>query len=205
MKRWIVLWALGAVLLVVGGVLWFVPVVPDGPHTVTPPVLETSQRWYWVEDNVTGFSVTGTVPFSLEWSSSAELYLDYAICPSPQSDFTDFFNSSFRIHGCSEFYGLQGSSSEYPGGALSAGVPSGGSVVLAWALETYGPHNVSITYTFWTGLTVAGLALLILGPISIGLGVIALMRARRRQAEEWTSSPTRASAPSSPPSPEKPP
>jgi hypothetical protein len=188
MYRWTGLWALGAVLLIAGGVLLFVPAVPNGPHTVTPPDLATQDRWYYVEDNVTGFTVTGNVPFTLDWSSSAMLYLDYAVCPRPQSNFSGFFNGSFSIAGCNEVYGLQGSSSDSPSGALSTGVPAGGSVVLAWGLFTYGPHNISITYTFWTGLTIAGPVLLILGLISIGLGVVTFIMSGKPESSE--SKPT---------------
>jgi len=179
MYPWERLWALGAVLLIAGGVLLFVPAAPDGPHTVTPPVLETQQRWYWVEDNVTGFTVTGTVPLTVEWSSSAVLYLDYAICPRPQSNLSGFFNGGYTIAGCSENYGLQGSSSDLP----STSVPAGGSVILGWALTQFGPQNVSITYTLWTGLTIAGPVLLTLGPVSVGLGVFVLKRFQRRRAQ----------------------
>ena len=188
MYRWIVMCALGAILLIAGGVLLFVPVVSDGPHTATPPDLATQDRWYYVEDNVTGFTVTGTVPFTLDWSSSTTLYLDYAICSHPQSNFSDFFHGNLSTADCDEVYGLYGSSSNSATGALSTGVPAGGSVVLAWGLFTYGPHNISITYTFWTGLTIAGPVLLILGLISIGLGVVTFIMSGKPESSE--SKPT---------------
>lgn len=179
MNRWIALWALGAALLISGVVLLFVPVVPDGPHTVTPPVLETQQRWYWVEDNVTGFTLTGTVPFTLDWSSNALLYLDYAICSSPQSNFSSFFTGNRGVTGCREVYGLEGSSGSRPTWDFSTNVSAGGSVVLAWALTTFGPQNVSITYTFWTGLTISGPILFAAGVASIILGVFYVVKSRR--------------------------
>ncbi len=183
---WAGLWALGAVLLIVGAVLLFVPVVSSGPHTVTPPDLATQDRWYFVEDNVTGFTVTGNVPLTLDWSASAMLYLDYAICSHPQSNFSDFFRGNFSTADCNEVYGVQGSSTQ----SNSWSVPAGGSVVLAWGLFTYGPHNISITYTFWAGLTIAGPVLLTLGAVSIGLGVITLMWARRPKTPEAAATGT---------------
>jgi hypothetical protein len=181
---WAGLWALGAVLLIVGAVLLFVPVVSSGPHTVTPPDLATQDRWYFVEDNVTGFTVTGNVPLTLDWNASAMLYLDYAICSHPQSNFSDFFRGNFSTADCNEVYGVQGSSTQ----SNSWSVPAGGSVVLAWGLFTYGPHNISITYTFWTGLTIAGPVLLILGLIAIGLGVVTFIMSGKPESSE--SKPT---------------
>ena len=176
MRRWTAFWVLGALLVLVGSVLLFVPVVPSGPHTVTPPVLETQERWYWTEVNLTTYSITGSIPFSLVWSATAEVYLDYAICPGPRTNFTGFFNGSSSVDGCQEAYGLTGST---PASTVSWSMPLGGSVVLAWALTSFGPNNVSISYTTYTGVTYLGAFVVVVGAGAMALGVISFYRASR--------------------------
>lgn len=168
MERWTLLWILAFVLLVAGAVLLFVPVVPGGTQTVTPPKLASEDQWYFYEVNVTALSVTGSVPFTLFWSSTSPLYLDYATCSRPQSSFSGFFNGNFSEHGCSVFYGVSGSSNNP---ALTVGVPAGGSIILGWGIVQFGPASISITYTTWTGVTWVS-------PILLIAGVVAVLRGR---------------------------
>ncbi len=167
MERWTLLWILAFVLLLVGGLLLFVPVVPSGTQTVTPPKLASEDQWYIYEVNVTAFSVTGSVPFTLFWSSTSSLYLDYATCRMPQSSFSGFFNGQSNESGCSEIYGLSGASNNP---ALTVSVPAGGSIILGWGLFHYGPASVSISYATWTGVTWVSPILLIAGVVAIFRG-----------------------------------
>ena len=173
MERWTLLWTLAFVLLVVGVLLLFVPVVPSGTQTVTPPKLASEDQWYIYEVNVTTFSVTGSVPFTLFWSATSSLYLDYATCRMPQSNFSGLFNGQFSENGCSEFYGLAGASNNP---ALTVSVPAGGSIILAWGLFQSGQASVSISYSTWTGVTWVS-------PLLIVAGVVAILRGRAELIE----------------------
>ena len=63
MYRWTLLWALGAVLLVAGGALLFVPVVPDEPYSVSVPAAPSGAHGsFFLVENITGYSVTGSGP-----------------------------------------------------------------------------------------------------------------------------------------------
>lgn len=178
MERWTKLWVLAIALLSIGALLLFVPTIPNGTHTVTPAGL-ASGHWYFYEVNVTAFSVTGSVPFTLYWGSSTQLYLDYAICPTPLSNFTGFFDGSSSQDGCALSYGLESAppnpATSNPG--LSLSVPPGGSVVLAWGMIQAGPTPISITYTAWTGVTWVS-------PILLVGGVWAALRGRADWIDE---------------------
>jgi len=198
MYRWTALWALGAVLLIVGVISLFVPAIPQqsnsavlDPRTVTP-----SQRWYFVEDNVSGYSITGEIPVLVSWNAGADLYLDYSVCASPPSGAASAFYSDEVPPGCNPWvYGPHGENY-----SVSVNQPNGGSILLAWATVSWGPSNVSMSYTIWTPLPFAGPVLLTAGSISIGLGVILVMAASGREKEESASTGSGTGDPSAHPS-----
>jgi len=164
---------------------------------MTRPTLggtEGTGGYYWVEDNVSGFSITGRVPFTLDWSSSSSepLYMNYAWCSSPQSSFSKLFHGNLTDSGCSEYYGEQGTPSNSGTGNLSTSVPAGGSVVIAWFPQTGTLHNVTITYTFWTGLT---LAVPILFGAGVACGVVGVVLYRRDLYTEIPGSKAPESSP----------
>lgn len=177
MDRWSALWVLGVVLLLTGTILLFVPALPQQSHSMTiDPQNGAPQRWHLVMDNVSGFSITGTIPVLISWSSGAALYLDYAICHSPPPN-ANAFDFNENLPGCDPWvYGVQGSTD-----SISVSQPNGGSVVLEWASESWGPSNFTMSYSIWTGITIAGPVLLTLGAISIGLGVVLLFSAEKTE------------------------
>lgn len=177
MERWTGLWALGAALLVAAGVFLFVPVVPDGPHTITPAVLVSRPPHdvYFLVENLSDYSITGTVPVSISWTSSAALYMVWAICSNHRYNLTLLEAGSNNVAGCQPWdYGPASGATIW---TFSDNVPNGGAIVVAFDLTQLGPHSVNLTYTIWTGLTLASPVLFGAGVVSIALGVFLFMRA----------------------------
>src|SRR5690242_12221828 len=65
----------GILLAILGGILAFVPFIPTGSQTIT-----AQQEWAF---NVTAaFSITGTVPLSISWSSPTDVTVQLVTCDS---------------------------------------------------------------------------------------------------------------------------
>ncbi len=166
---------LGIVLLVVGAGLLFIPIVPQGGHTETVAFLSADRGWYQLSENVSGFSITGVVPVSVSWTSSALVDVDAATC-SGYCDNVDQVASVMQVE-----VGTQGS--------LYLNQPNGGSIFLAWAQQTFAPASVNITFSIWTDLTIAGPLVLISGSIFLILGVVRGSKDRLEVARSASSSP----------------
>jgi hypothetical protein len=138
---WVVV---GVVLLLVGAVLVFVPLVPQPDHTVT-----YGRTGFTA--NLTGYSPTGSIAGTLSWNSNATVEFWFASCPS-----TDCIASSVKVQ---TENGTSGTISfSYPSGteiaALIAGGPAGSTATVKLTLTepTYGSL-----------LILVGLALLLVG------------------------------------------
>jgi len=183
MERWTGLWALGAVLLVAGGVFLFVPVVPDGPHAVTAPAIVNGQPvGYFLVENISGYSISGSIPVSVSWSSDVTLYQSWLICSNHDYDRVPQEAFSRNVSDCRSGGGDPASGAT--SWTVAGNVPNGGSIIVAFGTVQFGPHAMNITYTVWTGLTLASTALFAAGLVSIGLGVFIFMRATRSETSE---------------------
>ncbi len=184
MERWTALWALGAALLVAGAVLLFVPVVPDGPHHVSVPAPpESTPGSYFLVENISTYSITGSVLVSVSWSSDTPLELNYAICSTHKYNLTRLEEGYTDVTGCQPLFFTIGNLAT-KGGSLSVSVSSGGAIVVAfndWFADT---PNANLTYTVWTGLTLASPVLFGAGIVSVGLGVVNFQKALKSRPSD---------------------
>lgn len=139
----------GVVVIVIGAVLLFVPVVNQGTQTVTVTAPEVFQ--------VSGFSITGGIPVSISWTSSVSVEVLAAACSSSCN--TGSINSLSGLV-------LQSGTS----GSFTLNQPNGGEVVLG--VVTTGGTSGSATFTIKTALTTVGSILLILGIIILIVGAV---------------------------------
>ena len=147
-----ILVAIGLVLVILGAVLIFVPIVQASNQTV-------SESSPYVA-NLTGISITGTIPGTISWSSNVQVTFIAASCTSVS--FSGNLLSpcpGFSIIGNQN--GTSGSMTfnVKSGSTLFAGIVSGGSGAQA-----------AVTVT--VALTKIGTVLLIVGVIVLLLGVV---------------------------------
>jgi len=111
-------------------------------------------------ENISGFSITGSIPVSIPWTSAGEMDVVAAAC----------------AHYCSNLSRLPLSSTIYQEllstGSVSLNVPNGGSIFVAWYLQMDYLHSITLTFTVWTGLTPAPPVLLGLGGPVVVLGAL---------------------------------
>jgi uncharacterized membrane protein len=142
----------GVILLVIGAVLLFVPVVPQANETVS-----TSSTLPYDIFSVGGFSLTGSIPISVSWtSSSGAVEVVAAACSSCSSQ-----NAS-SVSGVTIQNGTSGS--------FSLSQPDGGEVLVGAIGSMSSPTNV--TFKITTALTTVGSILVIVGIVVLILGAV---------------------------------
>ena len=139
----------GVVLIVIGAVLLFVPITDQGTQTVTSSAPEVLQ--------VSGFSITGSIPVSISWTSSSAVEVLAAACSS--SCDTGNINA---ISGLTIQSGTSGS--------FTLNQPNGGEIVLG--VITTGGSSASATFTVKTALSLVGTILLLVGIVILIVGAV---------------------------------
>jgi len=155
MRRWVMI--LGIVLILIGIVLSYVPIVPEGNHTATVTFRSSIgiwTAWYQFSENVSGYSVTGVIPVTISWSASAGTAADAAAC----------FGYCTNVTEVESFMKTEG---EGTSGSFSLLQPNGGSIFLALIQQTTPPASDNLTFSITAVLTVAGPLLLTFGTITI--------------------------------------
>lgn len=151
---------LGIVLILIGIVLSYVPVVPEGTHTATVTGSSSAglgSFWYQFSENVSGYSVTGVIPVTISWTASAATDADAAAC----------FGYCHDVTQVESFMKTEG---EGTGGSFSLLQPNGGSIFLALIQQTTPPASDNVSFSITAVLTVAGPLFLTSGTIAIILG-----------------------------------
>jgi hypothetical protein len=162
---------LGIVLILIGIVLSYVPVVPEGTHTATVTGRSSPGIWgFWYQfsENVSGYSVTGVIPVTISWTASAATDADAAAC----------FGYCHNVTQVSSFMQTEG---EGTGGSFSLLQPNGGSIFLALIQQTSPPASDNFSFSITAVLTVAGPLLLTSGTIAIILGGVLQPKGDERQ------------------------
>ncbi len=163
--------AAGVVLLVIGLVLSFVPLVNQG----------STQLGQYVEDAAgpSGYSITGSIPMSISWTSSnsGELAVGVSSCSVSQVQASSCSAST-------TWHNQSGTS-----GSESFSVPDGGSVTFVFSAAGGG----SITLT--TALTTIGLIVIVLGILVLIAGLVL----KRKQPKAPPMAPVTSNPPPSQP------
>ncbi|HTT34333.1 MAG TPA: hypothetical protein VLX64_00080 [Thermoplasmata archaeon] len=152
---------IGLVFAILGAVLAFYPVLQTASTTLTPT--EPYEAW-----NVTaGLSITGTIPITVDWSSSTSVTVIAGTCDSVTG--SGITSACTNPHNSSET-GTSGSFSLTP--------KSGGAVLVAIEI----PTTASVSVTVKEAQTTVGDALLILGVLLFLIGLVMRRRGRARPA-----------------------
>ncbi len=147
--------AIGIVLLVIGAVLAFVPLIQAASQDVS----ESSPAAY----NISAlFSITGTVPLSISYTSSQTVDILVGTCDSV----------TYSPSGQPQCSNPSISSQNASGGTFNVNVKPGGAVVIG----LLGPGTATVTVK--EGQTTAGDILLILGIVLVLVGLVLRGRAR---------------------------
>ncbi|MCI4352422.1 MAG: AAA family ATPase [Thermoplasmata archaeon] len=166
-----VLLVVGLVLAVVGAVLLFVPVVAQPSQTV-----QTTSSTPYVAFTVSGFSLTGSIPVSVSWTSTASVTVLAAACSAQCS------GNPSSISGLTTQTGTSGK--------FTLNQPDGGAVVLG-ALNV-GGAAAAVTFKVTTALTSIGSILLIVGILLLVVGILRWSRKAEMPAAAMAAAPTGA-------------
>lgn len=153
MKVWLVV--LGVVLVAVGGVLLFVPVSSQPSQTVS-----NSAGLPFYIGQISGYSITGTIPVSVSWTATAAVDVIAAACSSGCS--------SGNVTGSVTDLTLQQGTS----GSFTLNQPNNGYIVMGVANETGTPPGTQVTFKITTALTEIGLVLIVVGVILLIVGAV---------------------------------
>lgn len=138
----------GVVVLVIGLVLAFVPLVNQGSTHVG--------QFQSLAEGPSGFSITGSIPVSITWSAATSGSLSVAVSScSPSSASAGTCNGPYTWHNQS---GTSGSE--------SFSIPDGGSAIFAFS--SLGGASVTMT----TALSTIGAILLVIGIIVLIVGLV---------------------------------
>jgi len=158
--------AFGIVLAIIGAVLLFVPVTTQATQAVS----DTNPY----AANVTGFSITGTVAFTLTWTSSSVVELTAASCASVD------FSAGNPCQG-ETLLGTQNGTS----GSMSFNLKPGAALLIGTPNSPGGSADITLK----SSLSTVGSILLVFGGLVFLVGLVLKKKARPAPA------PTPAPAP----------
>jgi hypothetical protein len=133
----------GIILLVLGGVLMYVPLVPQSTVTVTYASPYAA--------NVTGFTPTGSIPGTVTWSSSSSTEAILYVCTGAVH--------AFSCNGTQSTQYENGTS-----GSFSFSVHSGGTILIG--------TSGTISATVKLAEVTIGFVVLVIGAVILLLGVV---------------------------------
>ncbi|MCI4324745.1 MAG: hypothetical protein L3K00_02510 [Thermoplasmata archaeon] len=142
----------GIVLLVIGAVLMFVPVVDQGSQTVSSTSAVPGEVV-----SVSGFSLTGSIPVTITWTADSSVEVAAATC----SGSCENANVS-QVSGVT----LQTGTS----GTINLNQPDGGEVGV-FVVSASG-HAANATFDIKTALTSVGSILIVLGIVLLIVGIV---------------------------------
>lgn len=175
----------GIVLAILGGVLLFVPIVPQTSQTVqsssdTPPYFLGS---------ISGYSLTGTIAVSVTWTATSTVDVVAGACTSPCA------NASSTA-GVTDITSQTGTS-----GSFTLNQPNGGYILMG-IFDSSGQAAANATFKITTALSTVGTVLLPVGIILLIVGVVVRKKGSKAPAasaptETMETTPPAGSPPSS--------
>ncbi|MFI5414458.1 MAG: hypothetical protein ACHQ16_02170, partial [Candidatus Lutacidiplasmatales archaeon] len=166
----------GIVLLVIGAVLLFVPLVPQADQTI-----RSNSSLPVAAFSVSGFSVTGSIPVSVSWTANASVTVIAAAGGTV---------ANANISSVSGLVTQTGTS-----GSFTLSQPDGGEVVLGvFGGSAFGGSgsNATVTFHVTTALTTVGSILLIVGILILIVGLVLKSKSAKMAApaaSQWTPPP----------------
>jgi uncharacterized membrane protein len=146
-----VLVVVGIVLLIVGAVLLFEPVVPQANQTIT-----SSSNPPFVVESVSGYSLTGSIAVHISWTASSPVEVIAAACAAN-------CNANSSASGAT----LQSGTS----GSFTLNQPNGGEIAFG-AFNSTSFKGGNATFTISTALATVGTLLLVVGIIVFLAGLV---------------------------------
>jgi uncharacterized membrane protein len=140
----------GVVLLIIGVALLFVPLVPQSDETVS----STSDAPFYAA-SVGGFSLTGTIPIAVSWTSTAATEVVAGACGGTCQNTSD-------VTGIVTESGTSGS--------FTLNQPNGGSIAMG-EVDLSGTA-ANVTFHITTALSTVGTILLVIGILVLIIGVV---------------------------------
>ena len=138
----------GIVLLVIGAVLLFIPISGQGTQTVSGSAPSAF--------SVSGFSITGSIPVKMAWTSSSTITIAAVACSGT----------------CGSLATLSGLAIQTgTSGTITLNQPDGGQVLIG-IFNSSGSGGGSAQVTITTALTTVGSILLIVGILILIVGVV---------------------------------
>lgn len=168
----------GVIVIIVGAVLLFVPVVPQASETVQ----SNSSAPYYL-GSISGFSLTGSIPISVSWTSTSSVEVIAAAVSCSGS-------------GCTNVSQISGTTAESgTSGSFTLNQPDGGSIIMGIASVT-GGGTANATFKITTAITTVGSILVIVGILLLIVGLVlkskrpAPIEAPAQAAEPMSTPPT---------------
>ncbi|MCI4355716.1 MAG: hypothetical protein L3K18_01045 [Thermoplasmata archaeon] len=180
----------GIVLLVIGAVLLFVPLVPQPDQTV-----KSNSSLPFDLFSVSGFSVTGSIPVAVSWTSNGTVTV-VAAAGSSEAQYT---GASGGVSGLVTQTGTSGS--------FSLNQPDGGEVVLGvLSGSAFGgsSSNATVAFHVTVAQTTVGSLLLIVGIVILIVGIVLKSKSAKMAApaaNQWTPPPSPPASGDMPPTP----
>ncbi|HEV8050210.1 MAG TPA: hypothetical protein VGP88_06415 [Thermoplasmata archaeon] len=177
-----VLVVVGIVLLIVGAVLLFEPVVPQANQTVS-----NNSNVPFVVESVSGYSLTGSIVVHISWTSASPVEVIAASCAAN-------CNANSSASGVSGITLQTGTS-----GSFTLNQPNGGEIAFG-AYNPTGASGGNATFTISTALATVGTLLIVVGIIVFIAGLV-LKSDKARAAAAAPAAPTSSSPPPMEPTP----
>lgn len=157
--------AVGIALAVVGAILLYVPVLPQGSETAMYSTSNGNPQYSYFRSNLTGISLSGTIVVDVSWTSNTTTPVQViaaactAACDGDFQHLRDVTNET----------GTRGS--------FVLDQPNGGSIVMG-VFSTASGKDASVTFRITSSLATAASVLVVAGPAVAIAGVLAKRRPR---------------------------
>lgn len=168
----------GIILLILGAVLWFVPLIPSSDNfSASTPDCPTAPDCTFAYNIYTASSLVPTYA-KLSWSSPETVtFVAFTCTNSVSSDQLDSANTSAELRAVCGTNATVGNTTG-TSGSYSFTIPAGGSLVFLALTGSSTPPNVTSTLTGTEPFL--GLILVVLGVIVLILGLV--LKSRRQKA-----------------------
>lgn len=144
----------GIVLAILGGVLLYVPIVPQTSQTV-----QSSSDTPYFLGSISGYSLTGTIAVSVTWTATSTVDVAAAACTSSCA-------TTNSTSGVSDITYQSGTS-----GSFTLNQPNSGYILMG-IFDSSGQAAANATFKITTALSTVGTVLLPVGIVLLIVGIV---------------------------------